>query len=76
MSKYNNNTYPYKNYDYYLPQRIGPGALPNDAIKKCYKCNEPIQFRKRPDGTYQLLDYFTGQLHEHRQRSEEVERLS
>jgi hypothetical protein len=57
----------YTNNDYYLPQRIGPGALPNDQIKKCYKCNEPIQFRKRPDGTWQLLDYFTGQQHVHRQ---------
>jgi hypothetical protein len=56
----------FKNYDYYLPQRIGPGALPNDQIRKCYKCNGPIQFRKRPDGTYQLLDYFTGQQHVHR----------
>lgn len=57
----------FKNYDYYLPQRIGPGALPNDRVKKCYKCNEPIQFKRRPDGTYQLLDYFTGQPHEHRE---------
>jgi hypothetical protein len=69
LSKYNNYN-PQYNY-YYLPQRIGPGALPNEAVKKCYKCNEPIQFRKRPEGKgWQLLDYFTGQPHQH--RGEEV----
>ena len=66
MSKNNVSYNQYGTYSYYLLQRIGPGALPNDQIKNCYECNEPIQFRKRPDGTYQLLDYFTGQIHQHR----------
>lgn len=63
----NQNVY----YDYYLPQRIGPGALPNDKIKQCYKCKAPIQFLRRPDGSWQLLDYFTGQNHEHKFRTEQ-----
>lgn len=68
MSNYNISHDQYKNHygGYYLPQRIGPGSLANDQVKRCYKCNDPIQFRKRPDGTYQLLDYFTGQQHTHR----------
>ena len=74
MSSFNNRTQPYKNYDYYLPQRIGPGALGNEQVRRCYKCKEPIAFKKRQDGSggWQLLDYFTGQQHEHRQRREEV----
>ncbi len=67
MANYNASYNQYKHYDYYLPQKIGPGALPNDKIRRCYKCNEPIQFKKRSDGTWQLLNYFTGQQHEHRQ---------
>ena len=77
MSGFNKNTYPYKKYDYYLPQRIGPGALQNEQVRRCYKCKVPIGFKKRHDGSgWQVLDYFTGQQHEHRQRREEVERLN
>ena len=57
----------YKDYNYYLPQKIGPGALANDHVRRCFTCKEPIAFRKRLDGSWQLLDYFTGLQHEHRQ---------
>jgi hypothetical protein len=68
---YNNISYnQYKKYSYYLPQRIGPGALPNEAVKKCYKCNAPVAFKRRQDGSWQLLDYFTGQPHQHSIREE------
>ncbi|MPZ05864.1 MAG: hypothetical protein GEU26_05495 [Nitrososphaeraceae archaeon] len=71
------NTYrPYYTNKYYLPQRIGPGALGNDQVKKCFTCrnngfiNESITFKKRPDGSWLLVDYYSGQPHEHRQRKE------
>ncbi|MGH9988354.1 MAG: hypothetical protein ACRD8W_30840 [Nitrososphaeraceae archaeon] len=73
MSDYNKNSLPYKNYDYYLPQRVGPGALANEQVRRCYKCKEPIAFKKRPDGTYQLLNYFDGTFHEHGRKEEEVD---
>jgi hypothetical protein len=71
MANHNIQYNQYNKYSYYLPQRIGPGALPNDQVKHCYKCRKPIQFRKRSDNKgWQLLDYFTGQPHQHRGEEE------
>jgi hypothetical protein len=46
---------------------VGAGAVSNDQMKFCYKCKEPISLQRRPNGTWQLLDFFTGQEHEHRE---------
>ncbi|MGH9983811.1 MAG: hypothetical protein ACRD8W_07640 [Nitrososphaeraceae archaeon] len=74
MSNNNISYNQYKKYSYYLPQRIGLGALANEQVRRCYKCKEPIAFRKRPDGKgWQLLNYFDGKLHEHNRKGEESE---
>ena len=68
MSKYNRNSYPYKNYDYYLPQRIGPGALPNDRLTACIVCSqngyphEAVIIRAK-----KLVNYHDGSGHIHKQ---------
>jgi hypothetical protein len=67
MANYNVS---YGRYKYYLPQRIGPGALSNDQVKMCKICsqngyhNEPIVFRKH-NCKWIPLNYYDGQKHEH-----------
>ena len=71
-SNYDISSIRYKKYPYYLPQRIGPGALPNEQVRRCYKCKEPIAFRRRQNGKgWQLLNYFDGTFHEHYRRNED-----
>jgi hypothetical protein len=72
-----NNYISYNQYKhYYLPQRIGPGALGNDQVKMCKFCsqngfhNEPIIFR-RHNGRWHPVNYFNGQPHQHRQRTQQ-----
>jgi hypothetical protein len=76
MANIGYTTHNYKYY--YLPQRIGPGALGNDQVKMCKYCsqngfhNEPIVFHKL-SGKWVPFNYFDGRQHtEHKQRGEEV----
>ncbi|MGC1132845.1 MAG: hypothetical protein WA941_08480 [Nitrososphaeraceae archaeon] len=58
----------YKKYSYYLPQRIGPGALPNNQLTMCKVCNKNgypheavvIQDEK-------IVNYHDGSEHIHKQ---------
>ena len=68
MSNNNISYDQYKKYSYYLPQRIGPGALANHRIPMCEVCkdngyeHEAIVVRAG-----KLLNYHTGTEHVHKQ---------
>ena len=68
MSKYNNGTHPYKKYDYYLPQRIGPGALANHRIVTCDVCKDNgYEHEAVVARAGKLLNYHNGTEHVHKQ---------
>jgi hypothetical protein len=80
VSNYNRDSTPNKYYsndsmlshDYYLPQRIGPGALPNYKVIMCKVCSqngyphETVVARAK-----KIVNYNDGSKHIHRQVSDD-----
>lgn len=66
MSEYNISYSQYKKY--YLPQRIGPGALGNNQVEMCQVCSQndwPHEAVVYRDG--RILNYYTGEEHVHKE---------
>ncbi|MGH9926593.1 MAG: hypothetical protein ACRD5B_14575 [Nitrososphaeraceae archaeon] len=68
----------FTNKHYSLPQRIGPGSLPNDKVPMCRICasqgfpHESVVSRKMSDGIRRILNYNNGKVHQHRPTEEEL----
>jgi len=63
-----NNSISYNQYKYYLPQRIGPGALPNHRIAMCEVCRDNgYEHEAVVARAGKMLNYHNGTEHIHKQ---------
>ena len=76
MSSNHNDDDPNYKY-YYLPQRIGPGSLPNNRVPTCDVCrengypHESVIAKTLPNNTIRIVNYFDGSEHVHKDVSDD-----